>query len=88
LNHAFLHLKKAIDLIENDTPFEDDNLGGVAANIAMAMEYEHANDLDIGSLTRAVKEGQKLGAMKMPEGWPLSCTCGSSYPCRIHVKKE
>lgn len=45
LNHAFQHLKKAIDLIENDKPFDDDNLGAVACNIAMAMEYEQANGL-------------------------------------------
>ena len=45
LNHAFLHLKLAIDLIENDTAFLDDNLSAVAVNIAMAMEYEVINGL-------------------------------------------
>lgn len=93
LNHAFLHLKKAIDLIELDQPFDDDNLAAVAVNIAMAMEYELANFLinpyyihpryagdykeykersiltDDQALKTAVKEGQKLGAMKMPDDW-------------------
>lgn len=45
LNHAFLHLKKAIDAIENGEPTEDDNLAAVAVNTAMAMEYEKTNKL-------------------------------------------
>lgn len=45
LNHAFLHLKLAIDAIEADTQTDDDNLSAVACNIAMAMEYEQANGL-------------------------------------------
>ena len=45
LNHAFSHLKLAMDLIEAGIPFGDDNLGAVACNIAMAMEYEQNNDL-------------------------------------------
>jgi len=45
LNHAFLHLKKAMDAIESGTPTEDDNLGAVAVNVAMAMEYEHHNNI-------------------------------------------
>ncbi len=45
LNHAFLHLKKAIDEIENGEVYTDDNLGAVSVNIAMAMEYQHMNKL-------------------------------------------
>lgn len=45
LNHAFLHLKRAMDLIENNVPYTDDDLGGVAVNIAMAMEYQLWNSL-------------------------------------------
>lgn len=72
LNHAFLHLKRAIDLIENNTPFEDDNLAAVAVNVAMAMEFEYINHLDRGSdpLFIAMKKGQELGGMKMPGNWP------------------
>ena len=45
LNHAFLHLKNAMDLIEKGEVFTDDDLGGVAVNIAIAMEYQELNQL-------------------------------------------
>jgi hypothetical protein len=45
LNHALVHTKKAIDLIEAGKPFDDDDLGGVAVNIAMAMEFQWVNNL-------------------------------------------
>lgn len=45
LNHAFLHLKLAIDMIENGEVYQDDDLGGVAVNVAMAMEYQQTNGL-------------------------------------------
>lgn len=45
LNHAFLHLKLAIDAIEHDESTADDNLSAVGVNIAMAMEYELQNGL-------------------------------------------
>lgn len=46
LNHAFVHLKAAIDAIQGDERTEDDNLGAVAVNISMVMEYEQANGLE------------------------------------------
>lgn len=113
LNHAFLHLKKAVDRIENDLPYEDDDLSAVAVNIAMAMEYQVENALDkdpdetkqswekyqeareIGeNLKEAIKQGQKLGAMKMPDGWPKTCSCSIDYPfgidpqCLVHKMKS
>lgn len=45
LNHAFLHLKRAMDLIEQGLPYDDDNLAAVVVNAAMVMEYEAANGL-------------------------------------------
>lgn len=45
LNHAIKHIRLAQDLIENDEVYTDDDLGGAAANIMMAMEYQEANDL-------------------------------------------
>ncbi len=45
LNHAFQHLKFAIDQIEAGEVFKDDDLGAVSVNVAMAMEYQHKNKL-------------------------------------------
>lgn len=45
LNHAFEHLKLAMDMIERGEVYQDDDLGGVAVNVMMAMEYQHANGL-------------------------------------------
>lgn len=45
LNHAILHIRLAQDLIEKDEQFTDDDLGGAAANIMMAMEYQEINNL-------------------------------------------
>jgi hypothetical protein len=45
LNHAFVHLKNAMDQIERGEIYTDDDLGAIAVNVAMAMEYQHANDL-------------------------------------------
>lgn len=45
LNHAFQHLKFAIDAIENSEATKDDDLAAVGVNIAMAMEYQHRNNL-------------------------------------------
>jgi hypothetical protein len=45
LNHAFQHLKKAMDEIEIGETYGDDDLAAVAVNIAMAMEYQEANGL-------------------------------------------
>jgi|SRR5262245_28265268 len=45
LNHAFEHLKLAIDQIENGVVSNDDDLGAVLVNVQIAMEYQHANDL-------------------------------------------
>lgn len=45
LNHAFKHLKLAMDRIESGEVYDDDDLGAVAVNVMMAMEYQHANGL-------------------------------------------
>lgn len=45
LNHAFKHLKIAMDAIEQGEIVEDDDLAGVAVNVMFAMEYEHQNNL-------------------------------------------
>jgi hypothetical protein len=45
LNHAFKHLKNAMDCIENGEVYQDDDLGAVAVNVMMAMEYQHVNGL-------------------------------------------
>lgn len=45
LNHAFVHLKNAMDTIEAGEIFEDDDLAAVAVNVAMVMEYQHENNL-------------------------------------------
>jgi hypothetical protein len=45
LNHAFLHLKNAMIHIENGEVYIDDDLGAVAVNVMMAMEYQLINDL-------------------------------------------
>jgi hypothetical protein len=45
LNHAFEHLKLAIDGIENGEIYTDDDLGAVLVNVQMAMEYQQANNL-------------------------------------------
>jgi hypothetical protein len=45
LNHAFEHLKLAMDKIENGEITSDDDLGAVCVNVAMAMEYQVVNDL-------------------------------------------
>jgi hypothetical protein len=45
LNHAFKHLKLAMDQIESGEKVEDDDLAAVSVNVMMAMEYQHTNDL-------------------------------------------
>lgn len=45
LNHALLHLKLATDQIQQGVMYDDDDLGAVGCNIAMAMEYQAINDL-------------------------------------------
>lgn len=45
LNHAFRHLKLAIDSIENEEISEDDDLGAVLCGIQFAIEYQHRNKL-------------------------------------------
>lgn len=45
LNHAFAHLKMAMDQIENAESVNDDDLAAVAVNVMMGMEYQHANGM-------------------------------------------
>lgn len=40
LGHALVHLVRAMDNISRDQVSQDDDLGGVACNVAMAMTYE------------------------------------------------
>lgn len=44
LSHAMVHLQKAMDNIAQNRPSTDDDLGGVACNVAMAMEYEEVKN--------------------------------------------
>lgn len=40
LNHAFVHLTKAMEAIDQDRVTEDDDLAAVAVNCMFAMEYQ------------------------------------------------
>lgn len=40
LNHALEHLTKAMEEIDNDVPYDDDDLAAVVVNCMFAMEYQ------------------------------------------------
>lgn len=85
LNHAIKHIRIAQDLIESDLGFEDDDLGGAAFNIMMAMEYQVANDitqekpetLDVARTNVYDKPNCPIP----PKGWYCTRGAGHLGPC-------